>query len=117
MQISFKRIVINPRGYYALCKKLRSSSHSATESGVIMLCRAARSDFLAALCFLFGGNNMSLIKIENLSFTYPSSYDPIFENVSFQIDTDWNLGFVGRNGRGKTTFLNLLLGKYEYRGR
>ena len=23
---------------------------------------------------------------------------------------------AGRNGRGKTTFLNLLLGKYEYRG-
>ena len=60
---------------------------------------------------------MSLIKIENLSFTYPSSYDPIFENISFQIDTDWKLGFVGRNGRGKTTFLNLLLGKYEYRGK
>ena len=60
---------------------------------------------------------MSLIKIDNLSFTYPSSYDPIFENVSFQIDTDWKLGFVGRNGRGKTTFLNLLLGKYEYQGK
>jgi lincosamide and streptogramin A transport system ATP-binding/permease protein len=26
------------------------------------------------------------------------------------------LGFTGRNGRGKTTFLNLLLGKYEYSG-
>ena len=39
---------------------------------------------------------------------YPSSYDNIFENVNFQIDTDWKLGFVGRNGRGKTTFLNLL---------
>jgi lincosamide and streptogramin A transport system ATP-binding/permease protein len=36
--------------------------------------------------------------------------------VSFQIDTDWKLGFTGRNGRGKTTFLNLLLGKYEYSG-
>ena len=40
----------------------------------------------------------------------------IFENVSFQIDTDWKLGFTGRNGRGKTTFFNLLLGKYEYSG-
>ena len=51
---------------------------------------------------------MSMIKVENLTFSYPSSYDPIFENVSFQIDTDWKLGFVGRNGRGKTTFLNAL---------
>ncbi len=60
---------------------------------------------------------MSMIKIENLTFSYPTSYDNIFENVSFQIDTDWKLGFVGRNGRGKTTLLNLLLGKYEYRGK
>lgn len=60
---------------------------------------------------------MSMIKIENLTFSYPASYDNVFESVNFQIDTDWKLGFVGRNGRGKTTFLNLLLGNYEYNGK
>ncbi|MCI8299399.1 MAG: Lsa family ABC-F type ribosomal protection protein [Lachnospiraceae bacterium] len=60
---------------------------------------------------------MSMIKVENLTFSYPSNYENIFENVNFQIDTDWKLGFVGRNGRGKTTFLNLLQGKYEYSGK
>ena len=59
---------------------------------------------------------MSLINVTNLTFAYDGSYENIFENVNFQIDTDWKLGFTGRNGRGKTTFLNLLLGKYEYRG-
>jgi len=59
---------------------------------------------------------MSLINISNLNFAYDGSYDMIFENVSFQIDTCWKLGFTGRNGRGKTTFLNLLMGKYEYSG-
>lgn len=59
---------------------------------------------------------MSLINVSNLTFAYDGSYDNIFENVSFQLDTDWKLGFTGRNGRGKTTFLNLLLGKYEYGG-
>ena len=59
---------------------------------------------------------MSLISINNLTFAYDGSYDTIFKNVSFQIDTDWKLGFTGRNGRGKTTFLNLLLGKYSYDG-
>ncbi|HEX2986283.1 MAG TPA: ABC-F type ribosomal protection protein [Caproiciproducens sp.] len=59
---------------------------------------------------------MSQISVSNLTFCYDGSYDNIFENVSFQIDTDWKLGFTGRNGRGKTTFLNLLMGKYEYRG-
>jgi len=60
---------------------------------------------------------MSLIQISNLTFAYEGTYDNIFENVSLQIDTNWKLGFTGRNGRGKTTFLNLLLGKYEYTGR
>lgn len=60
---------------------------------------------------------MSLINVRNLTFAYDGSYDNIFENVNFQIDTDWKLGFTGRNGRGKTTFLNLLLGKYEYSGK
>ena len=59
---------------------------------------------------------MSQITVNDLSFSYDSAYDMIFENVSFKIDSEWKLGFIGRNGRGKTTFLNLLLGKYEYRG-
>ena len=59
---------------------------------------------------------MATITVSNLSFHYDESYDNIFENVSFSIDTSWKLGFIGRNGRGKTTFLNLLMGKYEYSG-
>jgi lincosamide and streptogramin A transport system ATP-binding/permease protein len=59
---------------------------------------------------------MSLINVSNLTFAYEGSYDAVFENVSFQMDTDWKLGFTGRNGRGKTTFLRLLMGRYEYSG-
>ncbi len=59
---------------------------------------------------------MSLINVSGLTFAYPGSYDDVFQNVSFQIDTDWKLGFIGRNGRGKTTFLKLLMGEYEYAG-
>lgn len=59
---------------------------------------------------------MSLINVSSLTFGYDGSSDNVFENVSFQIDTDWRLGLVGRNGRGKTTFLRLLQGEYEYRG-
>ena len=59
---------------------------------------------------------MSQIRVSNLTFGYEGSFDNIFEEVSFSVDTAWKLGFVGRNGKGKTTFLNLLLGKYEYSG-
>ncbi|MDO4270507.1 MAG: ATP-binding cassette domain-containing protein [Eubacteriales bacterium] len=59
---------------------------------------------------------MSIIEITNLSFGYEGSYENIFENVSLRLDTDWRLGLVGRNGRGKTTLLRLLQGAYEYAG-
>ena len=59
---------------------------------------------------------MAQISVNNLNFSYEGSFDNIFEDVSFSIDTDWKLGFIGRNGKGKTTFLNLLLGKYQYTG-
>lgn len=59
---------------------------------------------------------MSLIKISNLTFGYDGSIKNIFENITLNIDTDWKLGLIGRNGKGKTTFLKLLQEKYEYKG-
>lgn len=53
---------------------------------------------------------MSMIQASGLTFFYPGSPDPVFEDASFRIDTDWKLGLIGRNGRGKTTLLRLLLG-------
>lgn len=59
---------------------------------------------------------MSLINVNNLTFGYDGSLENVFEKVSFHIDTDWKLGLIGRNGKGKTTFLKLLLGKLEFQG-
>ncbi len=59
---------------------------------------------------------MSQINVTNLTFAYPGSYDNIFEGATFCLDTDWRIGFTGRNGRGKTTFLRLLMGEYDYQG-
>ncbi len=53
---------------------------------------------------------MSLIQVRNCSFTYPGAMQPVFQNVNLELDSRWRLGLVGRNGRGKTTFLNLLRG-------
>lgn len=59
---------------------------------------------------------MSMIRVEHLTFCYDGGIEPVFEDVSFVIDTDWKLGLTGRNGRGKTTLLKLLAGEYEYSG-
>lgn len=60
---------------------------------------------------------MSIINIHDLTFGYDGSYENVFENVELQLDTSWKLGLTGRNGRGKTTLMKLLMGEYEYRGR
>lgn len=59
---------------------------------------------------------MSVIQIQNLTFGYDAHYQTIFENVSLTLDTDWRLGLIGRNGRGKTTLARLLMGQYPYSG-
>lgn len=59
---------------------------------------------------------MSIIQIKNLSFAYPGTYTNIFENIDLTLDSDWKLGFTGRNGRGKTTFLKLLSGQFDHSG-
>lgn len=60
---------------------------------------------------------MALIQISDLSFTYDGSYDPVFEHLTLQLDTNWKLGLIGRNGRGKTTLLRLLAGELDAGGR
>lgn len=59
---------------------------------------------------------MSVINVNNLTFSYEGSENYIFKDINLNLDTNWNLGLIGRNGVGKTTFLKLLLGKYEYSG-
>ena len=59
---------------------------------------------------------MAMILVQNLTFGYDGSPELLFEHAGFALDTAWRCGLVGRNGRGKTTFLKLLLGQYEYRG-
>ena len=56
---------------------------------------------------------MSMIDVSNLTFGYEGSPELIFDHVGFQIDSGWKLGFTGRNGRGKTTFLRILSGDLE----
>ena len=54
-----------------------------------------------------GDECMSLIRVSDMTFCYEGSFDPVFENVSISLDTNWKLGLVGRNGKGKTTFLRI----------
>ena len=81
-----------------------------------MLRDGLREDcFLAAHFLLKGVIFMAMLDISHLTFAHDGG-DLLFDDVSFRLDTDWKLGFTGRNGRGKTTFLRLLRGELPYTG-
>ncbi len=59
---------------------------------------------------------MTAIQITHLSYTYHSQAEAIFTDLSLDLDSSWKLALVGRNGRGKTTFLRLLAGQLGTQG-
>ena len=53
---------------------------------------------------------MAQIEIKDMTFYYDDFYHPVFEHLTVNLDTDWKMALVGRNGRGKSTLLKLLEG-------
>lgn len=51
---------------------------------------------------------MSTINFNSVTFYYKDSLNKIFDDLTLNIDTNWRLGLIGRNGRGKSTLLNLI---------
>lgn len=59
---------------------------------------------------------MSTIDVSQVSFSYGGSELTLFDDVNLIIQTEWKLGLIGRNGRGKTTFLKMLQNQLPYSG-
>ena len=51
---------------------------------------------------------MSSILLNSVTFYYTSPDEILFDNLNLNISTDWKLGLIGKNGRGKTTLLNII---------
>ncbi|MEI6852011.1 MAG: ABC-F family ATP-binding cassette domain-containing protein [Bacteroidota bacterium] len=51
---------------------------------------------------------MNYLTVENLTKTYGEKL--LFENITFGIDKGQKVGFIARNGTGKTTLLNIIMG-------
>lgn len=49
---------------------------------------------------------MSNIKIDQLSFGFDTQNHLLFDQADLVIDTQWKLGLIGRNGRGKLLYSN-----------
>jgi ATPase subunit of ABC transporter with duplicated ATPase domains len=50
------------------------------------------------------------VEIENLGFAYPDS-EPLFKNLSLNVNAGEKIAIIGENGVGKTTLLKLLQGE------
>ena len=48
------------------------------------------------------------LNIKNLSKSFGEK--KIFENISFQVQSDEKVGFIGRNGTGKSTIFKIIEG-------
>jgi ATP-binding cassette subfamily F protein 3 len=55
----------------------------------------------------------TLMEVDSVSFGYDENL--LFENLSFNIPIGAKIGIIGKNGKGKSTLLNLLAGEYEAR--
>lgn len=57
---------------------------------------------------------MSLLTLNNVSKSFGERV--LFENVSFNIENNTKMGFIGTNGVGKTTLFRTILEKEDYTG-
>lgn len=57
--------------------------------------------------------NDSILKFDNVSFTYPNSKEACLEDISFSIDKGETLGIIGPTGCGKTSLVNLIYRAYD----
>lgn len=53
-----------------------------------------------------------LFKLDNVRFGYTED-KIIFDKLNFAVDSDSKIAIIGDNGAGKSTFLQLLIGKLE----
>lgn len=50
------------------------------------------------------------IRVNNVTFQYPSAEEAVFENINFTIPKGKSVAFIGPSGAGKTTLADIILG-------
>jgi subfamily B ATP-binding cassette protein MsbA len=52
------------------------------------------------------------LEFREVTFSYPDSKEPVLKNVSFKVNKNETIAFVGESGAGKTTIINMLAGLF-----
>ncbi|MEI8346952.1 MAG: ABC-F family ATP-binding cassette domain-containing protein [Pseudomonadota bacterium] len=96
--------------------KAKASKAAQAQSRMKMLDKMGTMDALARernLDFTFGHKECPgkvIMEAENLSFSYADG-PLLFKNLSFVVGRQDRLGIIGKNGKGKSTLLNVLAGE------
>ena len=53
-----------------------------------------------------------MIQVENLSYSFPTK--ELYKNISFHLEDGQHCAFIGSNGTGKTTLINMIIDPEQY---
>lgn len=53
-----------------------------------------------------------MIKVDNLSYSFPQK--DLYSNISFSLEDGQHCAFIGRNGNGKSTLINIIMNPERY---
>ncbi|MDO8519166.1 MAG: ABC-F family ATP-binding cassette domain-containing protein [Deltaproteobacteria bacterium] len=96
--------------------KAKAATATRAQSRIKMLEKMPEKDKLAAIASLDFAFNAApfvakhLLRAESVSFGYTED-SPLLTGFSLQVTSQDRIAFIGRNGRGKSTLLNLLAGE------
>ena len=53
-----------------------------------------------------------MLKVKNLSYSYPDK--ELYKDVTFTIEDNRHCAFIGSNGTGKSTLIDMIMNKDDY---
>ncbi|MGC2063052.1 MAG: ATP-binding cassette domain-containing protein [Thermodesulfovibrionales bacterium] len=102
--------------------RAQATKAKAVQSRVKALARHEQREKLTdiqSLDFAFNDASFTgkqLIAAEDLSFSFNPAADPLISHLDFAVGKNDRIAIIGKNGKGKTTLLNLLAGELEPAG-
>jgi len=99
--------------------RAKASKAKAVQSRIKALDRMGQREKLAdirTLDFEFNSapfNAKHLITAEDISFSYKQEEPPLFDGINLSVGKNDRIAIIGKNGKGKTTLLNVLSGELQ----
>lgn len=97
----------------------KASKATQAQSKMKQLAKMGTIDKLDAeakmgLCFQYQDfSSKQLMSVDDVSFSYKEDSPVLFDDVTFSIGKNERIGIIGKNGKGKSTLLNVISGELK----